>query len=157
MKDGTGREGCEREREGEGCRDRLAEEERVDPEEDLVLSDEEVFEGLLLIPLSFPFPFPFPLAYPLPIGYGLKATPESLRSPTGMIPTGKGGISDPVGAKNPFFVEEAYTLEEDEKKEPLNNAFVFGAEATRRKKRVADDPFCEEPEGVGLVGIRNVA
>lgn len=107
MKEGTGRDGCDREREGEGCRDRFAEEERVDPEEDFVLSEEDVFEGLLLVALSFPFPLTLPLWYPPPFGYGLKATPESLRSPTGMIPTGKGGISEPVGAKNPFFVEEA--------------------------------------------------
>lgn len=81
--------------------------------------------------------------------------PESLTSPTGMIPTGRGGIG-PAGERNPFLVDDAEEEEEEEEKmEPLKSAFALGADATRRRNLVVDDTVGERGVGPGCEVMRN--
>lgn len=106
------------------------EEDRFDPDDDLVASEREDL-GVLWLP-----PFGFGELVP-------KETPESWRAPTGMIPTGSGGTSDEdeEGDRKPLVVlGEEWLEEEVEKKDPLKRALVLGADATRRRKRLADEP-----------------
>lgn len=93
----------------------------------------------------------------LPCGCDEKDTPESWRSPTGMTPTGSGGTCIADGERRPFAVAPLAENDADEeegdeeKKAPLKRALVLGAEATRRRNRLAEDP---PPRllGLGLAG-----
>lgn len=115
-----------RDREGDVWRDdcvcRL--EERAEPSDDLVASEED----------DFGFRAPLVVEY---------LEERDSISPTGMMPTGSGGTASRAGERKPLRVDEAEgDAAGEEKKDPVKSAFALGAEATRRRNLVAG-------EGVG--------